>query len=452
MECGCIYNENIKDSYSENSVCGNTISGKNVLITGGYGGVGIAAAYRFLCENCKVYVTGRDEAKLFSAITYLKRKKRDAEVEAIVLDICSSDSILNVVKSVERGQIKIDILVHCIGWASDVDIEGEYLNVEEKYYDHVYDTNFSGIRAFTEGVYKIMCQCAGEKQIIIVGSVAALFRKYQFTPYGIAKTALEKYVHQLSQRDRHISVMIVEPGGVATSLVGSGIGCDIVCDGNILHRRILPEEIAAFIAFSCSEGIGKRLNGSAIEMSACEAVSYNQKIALCSLEINLKRYGSRKESYAGNSLENECIQLRTNFCEKSVDILKAELSKEGCSIAMAPVEAAHVLYFMICEGMETVKEIYYALQRDSLQCIDQHIKGIFSVCVMQEGIESECEIAAKTLEKMLEGLGEKMSQYGIYVNGVVAAESVSLLEIIHCGVYLNSKYGRILTGKILRMA
>lgn len=451
MRCGCIYNENIKDSYSETSVCGNEISGKNVLITGGYGGVGIAAAYRFLCEDCKVYIAGRNEEKLFSAISYLKRKKQDSSVEGILLDICSSDSIRDAVENIEIRQIKIDILVHCVGWASSADIEGEFLNIEEKYFNRVYDTNYTGIVAFTESIYDKMRQQSGEKQIIVVGSVAAVFKKYQYTPYGIAKTALEEYVHHLSQKDEHISVITVEPGGIATSLVGSGVGHEIMCGDNILHRRLLPEEIASFIAFSCSMGIGKRMNGNAVELSACEAISYNKKIAACPLEINLKRYGSRLESYAGNSLENEILQLETNLSEESVDILKAQLNKEGCHVVMAPGETAHVLYFMDCDGMRTVKNIYQALQRDSLRCIDQDLKGIFSVCVILSGIEMECEIAAKTLEKMLEGLGEKMAQYGVYVNGVVAAGNVPLLDVIHCGIYLNSKYGRILTGEVLRL-
>lgn len=449
MEGGCIYDENIKDSYSENSVCGNTISGKTVLITGGYGGVGIAVAYRFLRENCKVFIAGRNEDKLFSAITYLRRKICNAEVEGILLDICSSDSIQDVIKNIE---LKIDILVHCIGWGTNADIEGQFLDIEEEYFDNIYNTNYAGIVAFTEGIYEKMRQEPEEKQIIVVGSVAAVLKKYQFTPYGIAKIALEEYVHQLSQKDEQISVMIIEPGGIATSLVGSGVGHEIICDGNILHRRLLPEEIAAFIAFSCSKGIGKRLNGNAVEMSACEAVFYNGRTAACSLEMNLKQYGSRLESYAGNSLENEIIQLETNLNGKSVDLLKRELLKEGCNIAMVHGEATHVMCFMDCDGMGTVKAVYQILQKDSIRCIAQGVKGIISVCVMLSDIGAECEIAGKTLEKMLEGLGEKLAQYGIYVNGVVAAKRVPLLEVIHCGIYLNSKYGRGLTGEILRLA
>lgn len=451
MEYSCIYDENVKDAYSEGSVCGNEISNKNVLITGGYGGVGIATAYRFLCEGCTVYIAGRDERKIFSAITYLKRKKHDAKLKGILLDICSSSSIQEVITNIEAKQIKIDILVHCIGWVSKADIEGEFLNIGRKYFSRVYDINYTGIVAFTESLYEKMCQWSGEKQVIVVGSVAAIFRKYQFTPYGIAKAALEEYVYHLSRKNEHISAMIVEPGGIATSLVGSGIGCEIISESNILHRQLLPEEIAAFIAFSCLEGIGKRLNGRAIELSACEAISYNKKTAVCPLEINLKRYGSRLESYAGNSLENECIQFRTNLNVKSVDMLKEELNKEGCKIAAAPDKTVHILYFMNCGGMEIVKNVYQTLQKDSLWCIDRDVKGIFSVCIMQSDIDEECEIAAKTLERMLEGLGEKMAQYGIYVNGVVATGSVPLLDVIHCGIFLNSKYGRILTGEILRL-
>lgn len=451
MKCGCIYTENIKDSYSENSVCGNTISGKNVLITGGYGGIGIAAAYRFLCEGCKVYIAGRNEEKLFSVITYLKRKRQDANVEGILLDVCSFDSIQNAVKNIETKQIKIDILLHCIGWVSNADLEGEFLSIDEKYFDRIYDINYKGIVTFTESIYEKMCRWTGEKQIIIVSSVAAVFKKYQFTPYGIAKAALEEYAHQLSQKNQNISVIIVEPGGTATSLVGSGIGHEILCDGNILHRRLLPEEIAAFIAFSCSEGIGKRLNGNAVELSASEAVSYNKRMASCPLEINLKKYGSRLESYAGNSLENENVQLKTNLSENSLGILKTEINKEGCHITMTADGTDHILYFMDCDGMNAVKDIYYALQKESLRCIDQDIKGIFSVCVMLSGIGTECDIAAKTIEKMLRGLGEKMAQYKVYINGVVAAKGVPLLDVLHCGIYLNSKYGRILTGEILRL-
>lgn len=428
-------------------------SRKVYSLRGGYGGVGIAAAYRFLCEGCKVYIAGRSKDKLSTAISYLERKKQDADVEGILLDVCSSDSIRNAVLDIEARHIQIDILVHCIGWGTaGVILQGGFLYVEENYFDYEFKINYTGIVIFTESIYEKMRKQSGEKQIIIVGSVAAILKKYQFTPYGIAKSALEEYVRLLSHRDSSISAMIVEPGGIATSMAGSGVGHEITCGLNILHRLLLPEEIAAFMAFCCSEGIGKRLNGSAVELSACEQAAYNQNIAACLFEINRKQYGSRSESYAGNSLENERVYLRTNLCKKRVDILKEKISKEGCYIVTSPDEEGHVLYFMDCGGMDTVKDIYYALQKESLRCIDQKIKGIFSVCVMLSDTGTECVVAAKSLEKMLEGLGEKMAQYGVYINGVVADVGVSFEDVIHCGIYLNSKYGRILTGEVLRLA
>ena len=48
------------------------LTGKTALITGGTSGIGLAIARRLLAEGAKVFICGRDEAKLADALAELK--------------------------------------------------------------------------------------------------------------------------------------------------------------------------------------------------------------------------------------------------------------------------------------------------------------------------------------------------------------------------------------------
>ena len=64
-----IYSKEIQEAYSCGSICEGSLLNKNVIITGGNGGIGAAIAKRFLDEGCNVVITGRNEEKILGCQT-----------------------------------------------------------------------------------------------------------------------------------------------------------------------------------------------------------------------------------------------------------------------------------------------------------------------------------------------------------------------------------------------
>ena len=52
------------------------LEGKIALVTGGNGGIGLATAKQFVHEGAFVFITGRRDAELASAVKEIGRKRR----------------------------------------------------------------------------------------------------------------------------------------------------------------------------------------------------------------------------------------------------------------------------------------------------------------------------------------------------------------------------------------
>ena len=87
------------------------LQNKNVLITGGSKGIGLACAAAFLAEGSNVAITSRSEANLVNARSTLK------SVFTIAADLVDANAARTVVDKVEQELGQIDILVNSAGAA-----------------------------------------------------------------------------------------------------------------------------------------------------------------------------------------------------------------------------------------------------------------------------------------------------------------------------------------------
>ncbi|KAK7037471.1 hypothetical protein VNI00_010963 [Paramarasmius palmivorus] len=86
----------------------SNLQGKTALVTGAGTGVGLIIAKGFAVHGAKVYITGRREDVLKSAV----EKHSDLNLVALPMDVTSKESIANAVKVVEAAEGKLDILVN----------------------------------------------------------------------------------------------------------------------------------------------------------------------------------------------------------------------------------------------------------------------------------------------------------------------------------------------------
>lgn len=264
-----VYSEDLRSAYTEASVVGNRLVGKNVLVTGGTSGIGLAIAMRFLAEKSNVIISGRNEKRLQAAMTYLKERFPTGNIQTIVLDLCNEESILAVVKQLSQQETFIDILVNNAGICTEESRKRRFRSVSEKEFKNVWNTNFEGTALLTNEIANEMSERDIKGNVINIASICAEFRSFQHTPYGISKSALVSYSKILSEKYDDITINVVEPGSVATPMGNLGIGDNVAKGCNVLHHPAFPEEIAALVAFLAG-GFGKYLTENAVIASACE--------------------------------------------------------------------------------------------------------------------------------------------------------------------------------------
>ena len=93
--------------------------GKTVLITGGTGGIGRAAAIRLAAMGARVGITGRDRARAEKAAATIARESGNPAVDVFVADMSSQAELRRLAGEVLAAYPRLDVLLNNVGgfWA-----------------------------------------------------------------------------------------------------------------------------------------------------------------------------------------------------------------------------------------------------------------------------------------------------------------------------------------------
>src|SRR6478609_8404289 len=108
------------------------LNGKVALVTGGNSGIGLATAKRFVSEGAYVFITGRRQKELDTAVKEIG--KNVTAVQGDVADLADLDRLFALIKK-EKG--KIDIVFANAGVAKYAPLG----KITEELYDSIFDTN-----------------------------------------------------------------------------------------------------------------------------------------------------------------------------------------------------------------------------------------------------------------------------------------------------------------------
>ncbi len=95
------------------------MTGKTVLITGGTGGIGRAAAVSLASMGARVGITGRDQARAEQAAAGIARESGNPAIDVFVADMSSQTEVRRMADEVLSTYPQIDVLVNNVGgfWA-----------------------------------------------------------------------------------------------------------------------------------------------------------------------------------------------------------------------------------------------------------------------------------------------------------------------------------------------
>ncbi len=193
------------------------MTGNTILITGGGSGIGRALAEAFHAEGNQVIIAGRRKEVLDETVA------ANPGMKSAVLDIESSDAIVDFARQLEQEFPSLNTVVHMAGIMRPESIqEGKIADAEA-----MITTNLLGPIRLTAALMALL-----KKQMnatIMTVSSGLAFIPMAMTPtYCATKAAIHSYTQSLRYQlqETHIQVLELIPPYVQTELMGSGMAKD----------------------------------------------------------------------------------------------------------------------------------------------------------------------------------------------------------------------------------
>lgn len=231
---------------------------RRALVTGGSGDIGGAICRALAAQGHHVYVHAY--ANLARAETLVADiLLAGGSAQAMAFDLTDAAASRSALEDLLQAG-PIELLVHNAGIHDDAPLAG----MREEQWRRVIDVSLHG---FFHCAQPLLLPMARTKygRIVCVSSVAAVLGNRGQVNYAAAKSALHGAAKSLAREmaSRGVTVNVVAPGVIVGRMTAAGF------DDEQLHRLVptgragTPEEVAALVAFLCSDVAGY-INGQII--------------------------------------------------------------------------------------------------------------------------------------------------------------------------------------------
>jgi len=184
------------------------LRGKQVLITGGSKGIGLACAHGFAAEGARVHIAARSEADLKAAADAMARQHK-AEVSIHPFDLGKTRNAVALGKACGD----VDILVNNAGAIPS----GSLTEIDDEKWRRAWDLKVFGYINLTRELYKRMRE-RGSGVIVNVIGIAGERPRPDYIAGSSGNAALMAFTRALGSEsvDHGVRAVGVNPGGIQT--------------------------------------------------------------------------------------------------------------------------------------------------------------------------------------------------------------------------------------------
>ena len=224
---------------------------KAALITGGSSGIGYAIAQRFVREQYRTIITGRNEEKLARAVREL-----GGDCRGLPLDLNCLDCLPRFAQELQDHYGGIDVLINNAG----INQKKPFLEVTNEDYTSIIQTNQTALFALTREIVRLMLAQERPGVIINISSMAAETGIPKVVSYTASKAALEGMTRALAVDLSPLGIRVnsVAPGFIKTAMSAKALDGDPERKHRILTRTPAgrmgkPEDVANAVFFLASD-------------------------------------------------------------------------------------------------------------------------------------------------------------------------------------------------------
>jgi NAD(P)-dependent dehydrogenase (short-subunit alcohol dehydrogenase family) len=257
------------------------LQNKTALVTGSTAGIGYAIAKSLAAEGANVYINGRSDDRINTAIQKLTAETGNQNIKGIAADFADKQHVDNLLNQLPE----VDILVNNVG----IFEPKEFKNITDADWFKFFEVNvLSGVRLSRVYFDKMLAKNWG--RIIFISSESAVQIPEEMIHYGMTKTAQIAIARGLAELTKHTGVTVnsVLPGPTLSEGVGDFMKALATNQGktdadmeteffanmrgtSLIKRFIGPDEIASMVTYiasplsSATNGATLRADGGVIK-------------------------------------------------------------------------------------------------------------------------------------------------------------------------------------------
>jgi NAD(P)-dependent dehydrogenase (short-subunit alcohol dehydrogenase family) len=251
------------------------LRGKRALVSGSTAGIGLAIAVMLAREGAAVLVNGRTKQRVDAAVQAVREEASGADVTGVAADLGTAQGAAELVRAVPQ----VDILVNNLGIFEPKD----FADIPDEDWLRLFEVNvLSGVRLSRAYLPGMLQRNWG--RIVFISSESGVNIPAEMIHYGVTKTAQVALARGLAETTAgtNVTVNSVLPGptrsegveefvkqlAAAQKTDTAGVEREFfktMRPSSLLKRFIEPGEVAAMVAYVCSEQ-ASATNGAALRV------------------------------------------------------------------------------------------------------------------------------------------------------------------------------------------
>jgi NAD(P)-dependent dehydrogenase (short-subunit alcohol dehydrogenase family) len=244
---------------------------KIAIVTGGGSGLGFAIAKKFVQNNIRTIIIGRDQQKLDCA-----KQSLGEQGEAIRQNLNELKGIPELVAEIMRRFGQIDILVNNAG----INLKKDFTEVTDEEFEKIQRTNVASVFALSREVVKCIVEKHRDGSIINISSMASQYGLPKVIAYTASKSAIEGMTRAMAVELAPLGIRVncIAPGFIATDMSAKALNDDAERMQKVISRTPMsklgePEDVAAAALFLASDA-AKFITGVVLPVDGGNSIGF----------------------------------------------------------------------------------------------------------------------------------------------------------------------------------